>query len=70
MAARKNNIGIASLTPEDKLKAAYYHLIGGLDQHLIAGMFFVNAGRVAEAVKDVRAAVGMKGPRAKEGGNE
>lgn len=60
MARHKTQIGQASLSPEDKLKAAYYHLVGGLDQHIIAGMFFINPGRVAEAIKDVRVAIGWK----------
>lgn len=46
-----------SLTPREKVKVAYAYLIRGVDQHTIASMFEVNAGRVAEAVKEIRAAV-------------
>lgn len=53
-------IGSRCLTPEEKLKAAYFHYVIGLDQHIIAAMFVVNPGRVAEAVKAVKQAVGMK----------
>lgn len=53
-------IGSRNLTPEEKLKAAYFYYVMGLDQHIIAAMFLVNPGRVAEAVKAVKTAIGMK----------
>lgn len=49
-----------ALTPEEKLRAAYAHLINGVDQHVIASLFAVNSGRVAEAIADVRKAVGLE----------
>ena len=48
-----------SLTPEEKIKAAYLYEVRGIEQHLLADVFGVNAGRIADAVKTVRAAVGM-----------
>ena len=48
-----------TLTPEEKLRAAYAHLISGVDQHVIAALFNVNAGRVSEAISAVRLAIGM-----------
>lgn len=49
-----------SLTPEEKLKAAYLYEVRGVEQHLLADIFGVNAGRIADAVKSVRKAVGME----------
>jgi hypothetical protein len=46
-----------SLTPDEKLRAAYAHLINGVDQHHIASLFGVNSGRVNEAIMDVRKAI-------------
>jgi DNA-directed RNA polymerase specialized sigma24 family protein len=54
-----------ALTPVEKIKAAYLHLVRGVTQQDIAVAFEVNSGRVNEAIMDVRAAVGMapdKGP--------
>jgi transposase len=45
------------LTPDEKLRAAYAHLINGVDQHVIASLFGVNAGRVNEAIMVIRAAI-------------
>ena len=45
-------------TPEEKLRVAHAVLINGIDQHHIASLFAVNSGRVAEAVKLIREAVG------------
>ena len=50
------------LTPQEKLQAAYLHLIEGVEQQLLATIFRVNNGRVNEAVMAVRAAIGMGGP--------
>ena len=46
-----------ALTPNEKIKVAYFHLSRGVAQHLLADMFEVNAGRIAEAVEAVRKAV-------------
>lgn len=43
-----------SLTPEEKIKAAYLHMIRGWDQQDIAIAFEVNIGRVNEAVSKIR----------------
>lgn len=45
------------LTPDEKLRAAHAHLINGVDQHVIALLFGVNAGRVNEAIMVIRAAI-------------
>ena len=46
------------LAPEEKLRVAYWHLIGGFAQHDLAALFHLNAGRVSEAVTEVRKALG------------
>jgi hypothetical protein len=56
-----------SLTPEEKIKAAYLHEIMGVDQHILAAAYGVNPGRVAEAIKTVRSAIGMN---IEEGSNQ
>jgi hypothetical protein len=45
------------LTPDEKLRAAYAHIINGVDQHHIAALFGINPGRVNEAIQDVRKAI-------------
>jgi hypothetical protein len=47
------------LEPDEKLKAAYAHEILGVEQHVIAALYGINSGRVAEAVAEVRKAVGI-----------
>lgn len=47
----------ANLTPEEKVKAAYFYLIRGIAQQVLADIFDVNMGRVNEAVDAVRGAV-------------
>lgn len=47
----------AHLTPEEKLKSAYFHLLRGIAQNVLADLFDVNPGRVAEAVDAIREAV-------------
>jgi hypothetical protein len=37
-----------ALTPEEVLRAAYAHMIFGVDQHALAACFGVNQGRIAE----------------------
>lgn len=46
-----------SLAPDEKLRVAFAHIVLGVDQHVLAAMYGVNPGRVAEAVTQVRAAV-------------
>ena len=47
----------ANLTPDEKLKAAYFYLLRGVAQNVLADLFDVNSGRMAEAVEAVREAV-------------
>ena len=49
-----------TLEPEEKLKAAYLHEFMGLDMHTLTVVFGVNPGRIAEAISDVRRAIGME----------
>ena len=49
-----------SLTPDEKLTAAYGVLCLGLLQHDVAAMMGCNAGRVAEAVVAARNAFGFQ----------
>jgi hypothetical protein len=44
-----------ALTPREMLKAAYFHEIRGVPQHVLADIFEVNIGRVNEAVQAIRA---------------
>jgi hypothetical protein len=46
-----------SLTNEEKIKVAFFHLVKGYPQHDLAALFEVNAGRVAEAVTTIRTAL-------------
>ena len=46
-----------SLTPEERIKAAYFHFILGMDQALVAHVLATNSGRVAEACMAVKLAV-------------
>jgi hypothetical protein len=46
-----------SLTPEQRMQVAFAVIYQGLDQHTVAAMFGVNAGRVAETVQAVRIAI-------------
>jgi hypothetical protein len=46
-----------SLTPEERVKAAYFHFILGMDQALVAHVLATNSGRVAEACMAVKLAV-------------
>jgi hypothetical protein len=59
MAAR-GHIYSPALAPKDKLRVAFMHIIGGVEQHILAAGFNVNPGRVAEAVTAVRDALGIK----------
>ena len=46
-----------ALTPAEKLRVAVAVLVDGFDQHKVAALMGVNAGRVAEAVVAVRQAI-------------
>jgi hypothetical protein len=50
-----------SLNAREKLKAAYFHEVRGIDQHVLADMFEVNVGRINEAIMDVRKAINGDG---------
>jgi hypothetical protein len=43
-----------ALTPTERLTVAYLHIVMGVDQHLLASMYRVNPGRIADAVKAAR----------------
>lgn len=47
------------LTPVEKLKAAYAYEVLGVEQHIIAALYGINAGRIAEAIAEVRKALGF-----------
>jgi hypothetical protein len=51
----------AALTPEEKLKVAYFYLLRGVAMHVLADMFDVNAGRIAGAINTARAAFKFDG---------
>lgn len=59
------------LEPHEVLMIAHAHLICGIDQHLLAAMFAINHGRIAEAVVVMREAAEnhMKLYRERERGN-
>lgn len=58
MTTKRGHEDKTALTPREKLKAAYMHDVRGVAQHILADMFEVNAGRIAEAVTAVRKATG------------
>lgn len=45
------------LDPEEKLTAAYMHIVRGVEQHILADIYRVNIGRVNEAIQAIRAAI-------------
>jgi hypothetical protein len=49
----------ANLTAEEKITVAYFHIVRGVEQQVLAEMFRVNGGRVNEAVQAVRKSVGL-----------
>ena len=49
----------AYLTPEEKLKVAYFHMLRGVAQHVLADMFDVNPARVNDAVASARLTFGF-----------
>lgn len=60
----------AHLTPEEKLKVAYFHLFRGIAQNVLADLFDVNPARVAEALDDIRKATGWGIPQVKVVGGQ
>ena len=63
---KRNHETKTILEPIEKLKVAYIYETYGIDQHAIAALYGVNSGRVAEAIGDVRKAIGLTKPRADE----
>lgn len=57
----------ASLTADEKLRAAHAHLINKIGQHHIAALYGVNPGRVNEAIMAVKMALEWPGYKNKEG---
>jgi hypothetical protein len=55
---RRGHVAKTDLTPDEKLSAAYWYLIGGISQHDIAALYHVNPGRINEAVAAIRKAIG------------
>lgn len=51
----------ASLTPQEKLTCAYFHLLRGLAQQDLADLYGVNSARVNDAIMDVRAVLEWPG---------
>jgi len=51
----------AALTPEERLTAAYSHIILGIDQQHVAMLMAVNMGRVNEAIQAIR--IAMEDPK-------
>jgi hypothetical protein len=48
----------AHLEPEEVLRAAYAHMVFGVDQHALAACFGVNQGRIAEVCGAIEWAIG------------
>ena len=57
-----------ALTPQEKLRIAVAVLVEGVPQHVIAALFGVNPGRVAEAVVAIRRAIENDAVRSDLGG--
>lgn len=45
------------LTPAEKIRVAMGYEVYGIDQHVLAALFAVNPGRIAEAISNVRNAI-------------
>ena len=58
-----------ALTPQEKLRIAVAVLVEGVPQHVIAALFGVNPGRVAEAIGAVRRAIEDDTVRSNLGGS-
>lgn len=48
-----------NLTGQEKIKATYWYLFGGMSQAQCAMVLCVNSGRINEAIKQVTGAVGL-----------
>ncbi len=57
-----------ALTPQEKLRVSVAVIIEGVPQHVIAALFGVNPGRVAEAVVAIRRAIENDTVRSDPGG--
>jgi hypothetical protein len=51
--------GKTALLPEEKLAAAHAHLVYGVNQHVLAMIYGVNPGRIAEAITSIRECIGL-----------
>jgi hypothetical protein len=51
-----------ALTPQEILQAAYLHEFMGVDVQTLTVIYRVNPGRIAEAIRLIRSAVGMSEP--------
>jgi hypothetical protein len=60
MTERRGFIPKTDLTPTEKIKVAYFYIVRGVAQQVLADMFEVNMGRVNEALEEVLTAVGME----------
>ena len=49
-----------SLTPEEKITAAFMHHVRNIDQQDIATIYGLNIGRVSEACRDIAVASGLR----------
>ena len=54
------------LNPIEKITVVYFHAIYEMDPNVIAVLMDLNSCRVAEAIGDVRKAIGLTKPRADE----
>jgi hypothetical protein len=57
----RSHISKTALTRDEKIKCIYFHEIRGVPQSVLADMFDVNPGRVAEAIAEIRAWLNGKG---------
>jgi hypothetical protein len=57
----RGHVPKADLTPEEKLRVAYFHLIVGWDQHDLASFYTVNPGRVNNAITTIKTALKWDG---------
>lgn len=58
MTERKGYVSKTDLTTREKIKVVYFYFIRGVAQHVLADMFEVNAGRIAEVIATARQAFG------------
>ena len=63
----KRNLKISTaLNPIEKITVAYFHAIYEMDPNVIAILMDLNSCRVAEAIGDVRKAIGLTKQKADE----